>query len=190
MKTFLTVLITAALAVTATWFIMRKPDSTAPPPYDSAFVPPSPGTPATPPGVNWTMFHGEWPWMPDFRTLSGGAAGVSDSIDLSMPHGDHAFGVEFNTFFKAPTDGTYTFTIDSDGGAMLFVHDIRVIDEPKTPEPGTLSGNVLLKAGWHPLRLLYRQVATSPSLRFAISEEKSGTITLDHSSLRQNLPAK
>lgn len=28
MKTFLTVLITAALAVTATWFIMRKPDST------------------------------------------------------------------------------------------------------------------------------------------------------------------
>ncbi len=142
----------------------RMPDSSAPRPYDSALVPPAAKVSATSPGVSWSLFEGTWPWMPDFRTLSPDKAGKSSAIDLSMNPGEGPFGVSFEGVFQAPSDGEYTFDITADGGAMMFLHDIRVIDEPKTLTDTPLTGRVRLKAGPHPLRLLYRHTTGTPAL--------------------------
>src|SRR6187402_659894 len=107
-----------------------------------------------------------------------------------MPRGDQSFGVEFKTCFNVPADGNYTFTIDSNGGAMLFVHDIRVIDEPKTPKSGTFSGSVRLQAGWHPLRILYRRISSAPSIKFSVADGQNHVLVLDEFNLHQSAPAK
>jgi hypothetical protein len=52
------------------------------------------------------------------------------------------------------------FTLSSAGGAMLFLHDIRVIGEPIKNPAGTFSGKVRLSAGWHPFRLYHRHSET------------------------------
>ncbi len=169
---------------------IRTPDASAPRPYDSALVPALSTAPTTPPGVAWSLFQGEWPWMPDFRTLNGGRSGVTESISLSMAQGDQPFGVEFGTYFNAPVDGDYTFTLQSDGGAMLFIHDIRLIDEPKTPVSGSLKGSVRLRSGWHPLRLLYRRISSAPSLNLSVSGGSGGDIVLDQTNLRQMTGSK
>ena len=73
-----------------------------------------------------------------------------------MASADPSFGVAFTGYFHAAQDGEYTFTLDSDTGATLFLHDIRVVNEPMRNPAGKFTGSILLKAGWHPLRLYYR----------------------------------
>lgn len=80
--------------------------------------------PATAPGLTWRLFKGDWPWMPDFRTLEPVNQGQHKGIRLPMVRGSEAGGVAFEGFFDAPESGEYNFTLESDTGAMLFLHDM------------------------------------------------------------------
>jgi hypothetical protein len=164
----------------------RVPSSAAPRPYDNALVPPSPGTPASSPGVTWKSYQGVWSWMPDFRSLSPTNQGSSGSFVLSNINTKETTGISFESQVLIPADGKYTFTVASNGGSMLFVHDKRVITEarPITSEPK--SATIPLKAGWHPLRLLYRQTGGSPALKFSITDENGKDLPLHENSLRQS----
>ena len=164
---------------------VRKPDDSAKRPYDSALVPPVETTPASAPGLSWSLYTGEWPWMPDFRTLSPTSRGKSKGVELSMATTHVPFGVAFEGFFHAAQDGEYTFTLDSDTGAMLFLHDIRVIEEPLKKPAGKYRGKALLKSGWHPLRLYYRHGAGQPRLEFAVQDPAGKPLNLDDTCLRQ-----
>jgi hypothetical protein len=164
---------------------VRKRNPSAPRPYDAALVPPVTKPPSTEPGLTWSFFQGEWPWMPDFRTLTPANTGNSKQIDLTMTSADKPFGVAFNGYFLAANDGEYKFTVDTDTGAMLFLHDIRVIDEPMKNSAGEFSGSTWLKAGWHPLRLLYRHTKGEPRLKFTCQIAGGDLLKLDAANLRQ-----
>ena len=130
-------------------------------PYDTALVPPAEKAPCGSPGLTWSLYKGEWPWMPDFRALSAQATGQTKQIDLGMTSADQSVGVAFTGYFHAAQDGEYTFTLDSDTGAILFLHEIRVVNEPMRNPAGKFTGSVRLKAGWHPLRLYYRHAGNA-----------------------------
>ena len=152
---------------------VRTPAADAKRPYDTALVPPVLQEPTGEPGLTWSLFKGEWPWMPDFRTLAPQTTGQTKQIDLSMASGSQPFGVAFTGFFYAGQDGEYTFTLGSDTGAMLFLHDIRVINEPMKNPAGQFTGKVRLKSGWHPLRLYYRH-ADSVQPHVALTCQQGG----------------
>jgi hypothetical protein len=164
---------------------VRKADASSKRSYDEALVPPVPKPPSRQPGLTWSLFHGEWPWMPDFRTLTPAESGKSERIALTMAPAGSPFGVAFEGYFLAPRDGEYTFTVDTDTGAMLFLHDIRVIDEPMKASAGKYNGNVRLKAGWHPLRLLYRHATGQPQLELTCQRANGEILKLDAANLRQ-----
>jgi arylsulfatase A-like enzyme len=158
---------------------VRMPNSSAPRPYDSALVPPVEKAQTGAPGLTWSLFKGGWPWMPDFRTLTPESTGKAQTFDLAMASGDQAFGVAFTGSFHAVQDGDYTFTLSSDSGAMLFLHDIRVIDEPMKNPAGKFTGSVRLQAGWHPLRLYYRHAGNAkPHLEFTCQQGGAGDYKL------------
>jgi hypothetical protein len=123
--------------------------------------------------------------MPDFRTLTSTKTGNSKQIELTMAAAGKPFGVAFNGYFVAADDGEYTFTVNTDTGAMLFLHDIRVIDEPMKNSAGAFSGSVRLKAGWHPLRLLYRHAKGQPRLELTCQRSGGELLKLDATNLRQ-----
>jgi len=165
---------------------VRNPDESAKRPYDNAYVPAVANEPPAKPGVTRLVINGTWPWMPDFRTLTSGTKIVAQDFAPPVPKDDGPFGVAFEGFFKVPTDGDYTFSINSDGGAMLFVHEIRVIEEAKNPVGGTLTGHVRLAAGWHPLRLYYRHISGQPQLEFTVKNADGTRLELNPSDLRQS----
>lgn len=150
---------------------VRKPDPSAPRPYDRAPVPALKTAPASPDVFAWSLFKGDWPWVPDFRALTPSATGKTSTISLPATPSGEPFGVAFDGFFHAPEDGDYAFTLASDTGATLFLHDIRVIDEPLENASGRLTGSVRLAAGWHPLRIYSRHPGSAaPRLEFSARE--------------------
>jgi arylsulfatase A-like enzyme len=158
---------------------LRVPNSSAPRPYDNALVPAEVKAPAGTPGLTWSLFHGEWPWLPDFRTLKPARRGHTKFIDLTMVEGGQPFGVAFEGYLFAAQPDEYTFTLSSSGGAMLFLHDIRVIWEPIRNPAGQFSGNVRLSAGWHPIRLYHcHSGAGKPRLELTCRQGTAGEYKL------------
>lgn len=164
---------------------VRLPDSSAPRPYDQTPVPPLLEEPQGAPGLTCSLFEGGWPWLPDFRILTPVKTKIVSKPDLSMAPAGKSFGLSYEGDFHASADGDYTFTVNSSGGTMLFLHDIRLIDESKTIPQGISSGKVRLKAGWHPLRLLYRNRSEPPHLEFEIQDNAGKLVELNDTNLRQ-----
>jgi len=164
---------------------VRTPNASAPRPYDHALVPAL--TPrATAPGLSWVLFKGAWPWLPDLRMLTPAKRGHSTGIDLSMLQEKESEAIAFEGYFHAPRDGEYDFTLKTDTGAMLFLHDIRVIAEPMRNPAGSFRGSALLQAGWHPLRLYYRhQGDHKPELQLVCTGPDREPLKLVEASFRQ-----
>jgi hypothetical protein len=86
--------------------------------------------------------------LPDFRALTPVKQGGPTAVNLAMVSGNRPSGIAFTECFHAVQAGEYTFTLDSDTGAMLFLHDIRGIDEPMKNAAGKFDGTVRLQTGW------------------------------------------
>lgn len=158
---------------------LRVPNASAPRPYDEAPVPPVADGPKGEPGLSWAGFQGQWPWLPDFRTLTPVKRGRAAIVNSSMIEGNQPMGVAFTGLFHAKQEGVYAFTLTGDTDAMLFLHDIRVIDEPMKHPPGRFTGSVRLQAGWHPIRLYCRHAGDAkPKIGLTCQLEGQGDYPL------------
>jgi hypothetical protein len=140
---------------------LRRPNASAPRPYDGELVP------ALPPanlaaGVKWRTFASSAPWLARFDDLTPTAAGTL--AEIAVPPGNDAAGLLFSGFFEAPVDGEFTFTLPAGDTALLRVHEATVIDTAFAPMATETSGAILLRAGRHPFRLYWQPSATAPRL--------------------------
>lgn len=134
---------------------LRVPNASAPRPYDKALVPAVQRGLGEGLEVEWELFQGEWPWLPEFRGMQPVKRGKSKVMDLAVAGRERKFGILFQGDFHAKEAGEYLFKVVSDEGAMLFLHDIRLSG----------NGNLRLEAGYHPFRLYYRHAGkTTPRL--------------------------
>lgn len=154
--------------------------------FDTELVPAVEVTGAASPGLKWSVYEGEFPWVPDFRQLKKqpAAHGVAPSPSVKM-NGPRKRGVELTGYVKIPADGEYTFYLSTDAnkGSKAFVrlHGMELIDADKTYEPGTeISSDlgdrknpVYLKAGLHPIRISYVGNA-GPASRLVLKWEGPG----------------
>jgi hypothetical protein len=150
----------------------RRPNDSAPRPYDHELVPATPAVPAAN-GVEWKAYEGNFPWVPDLETLQPKASGTAERPDLARRTRDDGIGMLFAGYLKIPQDGEYTFFIKADTGALLRIHDATVIDADYGYKGGEeAGGSIRLQAGLHPFRLYYaRKTKGKPSLDFAWSKE-------------------
>lgn len=144
---------------------VRRPNPSAPRPYDNELVPAVAGTPAIQlPGVNWKRYEGSFPWVPDFEALKPTATGTAATPTL--PEG--AGGLLFTGWIQVPQDGEYTIGIATDTAALLRIHDATVIDADAGYTAGSeKTGKIKLQAGLHPFRLFYiHRGEATPKLEF------------------------
>jgi hypothetical protein len=139
-----------ALLVTA-----RNRDESAKRPYDQVPMP-AVETPPQTGGLTLRTFEGQWPWLPDFRALHPAKTETAAGFIVSALNTTTPAGIEFTGFVRVPAEGEYTFSVQSDSGTDLWVHDALVVDDDYTHDGPARSGSVLLSPGWHPLRLAYR----------------------------------
>ena len=145
---------------------VRRPNDSAERPYDNELVPALSDRPVEP-GIEWSVYEGVFPWVPDFETLQACRQGLAKQMDLTPLTRTDDIGLFFNGLINVPEDGTYTFALSADTGALLRIHDATVIDADFGYEAGKESeGSIQLKAGLHPIRLYYyaRKTKNSPSL--------------------------
>jgi hypothetical protein len=139
-----------ALLVTA-----RIPDADAPRPYDTTLLPAA-QPPRSPGRLDCRLFEGRWPWVPQFGAQTAASSKETPGFALPETVSGKDFGAEFSGFIQIPEDGAYTFAVQSDSGAVLRIHDALVVDDDFQHGDAAKTGTILLKAGWHPVRLHYR----------------------------------
>jgi hypothetical protein len=164
---------------------VRRPDPDAKRPYDDALVPPIKQEPAGAPGLRRYVYEGDWPWVPDFGRLVPKVRDAVDTVQLPESMDVKEFGVAFSGYFLAEQDGLFTFTLECDTGATLFLHDIRVVNEPVRNSAGTFQGDVRLRAGWHPLRLYSRHAKGDAYLHLQCRLPDGQSTQLNVGNLRQ-----
>jgi len=140
----------------------RRPDPEAKRPYDAELVP-SVNPAKTESGVSWQIWKGAFPWVPKIEATPV-ASGVQAQVDSKCLSAKEDAACLFSGYIEAPADGSYTFHLAADTGALLRVHEATVIDADASYHGGTeSSGTILLKAGKHPFRLYVRHVLANAS---------------------------
>lgn len=137
-------------------------------PYDNVPIPDvSPGL--TESGLICKRYEGHWPWLPEFNQLApASVVGVSNISPAPRTRGEDV-GLAFSGFISVPTAGAYTFTLNSNAGTCLWLHESRVIDNDYLHVPVKASAPVYLEAGLHPIRLYYRHQSGDPVLALSYS---------------------
>lgn len=146
---------------------LRRPNSTAPRPYDNEVVPAAVVLDSfTTSQTNYAVFEGAWAWLPDFDILTPDASGTLANVDLSIAPAVAKYGIQFHGYLDIPTTGDYTFYLTSDSGSSLRIHDALVIDDDYTHTGAEVSGTIKLAAGKHPYTLSYRNAGRTAALNF------------------------
>lgn len=146
---------------------VRRPDAEAPRPYDEAQLPSVPAPDGIKDGVDFAVYEGTWPWLPDFDALTPIRTDRAPGLELSVLKG--ASGVRFSGFIEVPADGIYTFRLTSDSGAQMWIHDSHVIADDFHNGATDASATVPLRKGLHPFRIFYRPAKGEPVLKLEYS---------------------
>jgi len=170
---------------------VRQPNSSASRPYDSDLVPASTFTAVTNPpsqitpevalvpfatingitngALDYAVYQGSWPWVPDFDALTAVSTGKMAGLLTSISAPTNNFGISYRGYLLVPADGQYTFYLTDDSGAELWLHEVHVIDDDFTHTGAEVASSILLKAGLHPIRLFYRHASGTNNLNLKYS---------------------
>jgi uncharacterized repeat protein (TIGR03806 family) len=120
--------------------------------------------PALLPGLRFRYYEGVWKALPDLTSLTPAKSSIVAGIDLSGRNRDQDFGCVWQGFLEADTDGVYSFTLAASGLAKLFVGGVEIASTAGTKAVREASGRVALRAGKHPLLLVFLHAAGRPRL--------------------------
>jgi arylsulfatase A-like enzyme len=157
---------------------VRRPNSTAPRPYDNAPIP-SVTKQQTGNGLTWQVYKGAFPWVPAVAGMNPTARGGASRPEAGAFDLKGEGAVLFEGFINVDKEGKYTFHIDAPSGALLRLHDATVLDVQVGAPAST--GTVLLTAGLHPFRLYCLQ-RSEPKFELDLQWEGPGFT-------RQEIPA-
>ncbi|MFK7910392.1 MAG: sulfatase-like hydrolase/transferase [Akkermansiaceae bacterium] len=138
-------------------------------------APPAPPTESVN-GLDYKAYTGNWPWVPETEYLTPVKSGTATHLDLGKRTQENNILLEFTGYISLPADGTYTFQMTTDGtvgtnasGGMLWIHDAHIIDDDFNHTGASKSGSMRLKAGLHPIRVLYKHGTGSHDIQLQYS---------------------
>ena len=144
----------------------RRPDKSAPRPYDNALIP-AVNVNNAHYGVKWNAYNGDFLWVPNISNLKSTQNGISAKPIVDVTSDKLHKVLYFTGYIKIPVDGEYTFSLTADSKALLRIHDCTVIDEDFGYIARTKkSGSIMLKSGMHPFTLYNYQNSETPLLIF------------------------
>ncbi len=125
----------------------------------------------TKPGrVNWEYLEGTFSRVPDFQGLVIQASGKSSEISLEeIPHREDHFAVRYTATLVVPTEGQYTFYLQSDDGSLLYVNGELLIDNDGSHSAAEKSNTLELVAGKQELEVRYFEDIAGETLQLFIS---------------------
>ncbi|MGM9509239.1 PA14 domain-containing protein [Larkinella sp. GY13] len=108
-----------------------------------------------------SIANNDWCSATGFSNQAIVSSGSVGTISLTPRQRDDHFGFEFAGYIQVPADGQYTFFITSDDDSQLLIGDQLIAADrgchginSTGQEP---NGNICLRAGYHPIQILYSQ---------------------------------
>jgi len=108
-------------------------------------------------GLKYSVYHGSFGVMPDFKELEVMHQGVTENLktEALVPDRDERFALVFEGYLAVPKTGLYWLKLGSDDGSKLFVDGKLLIDNDNNHPLQHVSNLARLKAGLHRIRLEY-----------------------------------
>lgn len=136
---------------------IRRPNDSAPRPYDKEPIPAAKITPGDP-GLDWSLHEGNFPYVPQLKSSQPTKQGQAGAFAIASPTVSGA--VQFTGYVKVETTGKYELTLRSDAPALLRIHDAVLIDHDFGHKPDQIkTASVKLAAGLHPIQITTLAVA-------------------------------
>ena len=83
------------------------------------------------------------------------AAGVMDAPSIAGAAAEDHFAYCFTGYIDIPSDGIWWFATESDDGSALYIDGVCVVNNDGSHDPVIVEGQIPLKKGLHPYKLLY-----------------------------------
>jgi hypothetical protein len=90
--------------------------------------------------------------------------GVMSTFNVDAIKDQRAFGYNFSGYINMPETGVYTFWLEANDGAILYLNERLVIDNDGGHRAQVLDSKIGLKKGWHPIKVDYCQAGLAKSL--------------------------
>jgi len=105
--------------------------------------------------------------LPNFDKLNPVSSAVTEQITL--PEGRlQNYGVKYEGYIKVPNDNLYTFFLNNDDGAVLYINDEPIINNDGLHAPEEMSNSVILKSGYHKIKVVFFQKGGGQALDVSI----------------------
>jgi len=151
-----TLLLKSSTTVKAKTFLYNKPiTETSTASFQKVTPVPSKNIASASPGINYSIYEGEWSKLPDFDSLMPASSGIVKDFDIGSKQGSDNYGFVFDGLIKIPADGVYNFYISSDDGSKLFIDNKTLIDNDGMHGIIEKSNEIPLAKGFHPIKVLF-----------------------------------
>ncbi|HEY9165755.1 MAG TPA: alpha-L-arabinofuranosidase C-terminal domain-containing protein [Candidatus Kryptonia bacterium] len=120
------------------------------------------------PGLNYKYYEGTWTILPNFSRLSPRKEGVTNDFTLIPNTRDENFGIQYDGYIKIPSDGMYTFYLNSDDGSALYIDNMTIVTNDGRHAPKEESGSDVLRAGYHKITVTFFQASGGMELAASI----------------------
>ncbi|NJK84325.1 MAG: hypothetical protein HC912_11610 [Saprospiraceae bacterium] len=109
-------------------------------------------------GLRYAYYEGEWQQLPNFEQLTALRTGVVQQLALTqIEHRPEHFGLVLEGYVDIAETGITTFFLNSDDGSKLYINDELIIDYDGDHSAMKKTGQTILQAGKHKLRIEYYQ---------------------------------
>lgn len=109
------------------------------------------------PGLQWEHAAGRFSNVPERSEMTIDARGVASDLSLAPWEGQDWYAVHFKGWLRIPETGSYTITIGSDDGAMLWLAGVLALDNGGFHAYATGSATYRLPKGWVPFEIGFVQ---------------------------------
>ena len=135
-------------------------------------------------GLNFIYSEGEYGLIPNFEKERIIKRGISYEFDpeIIAERADH-YAIQFSGYINIEEEGLYRFATRSDDGSKLYIGDELVVDNDGSHSEITKDGLILLKEGYHNIRVEYFEDYSGQSLKVLMSYEQEGFRELEFKQL-------
>ena len=106
-------------------------------------------------GTSYKYYEGAYSSVADIEKTPVLESGIMAEPNIDNAKQEDNFGYIFSGLINVPEDGVYTFQTISDDGSVLYIHDVKVVDNDGSHPAIPASGTIALKKGLHPYTLYY-----------------------------------
>jgi len=116
------------------------------------------------PGLEYVYKEGFCKKIADMKKYPVKEKGIIKSFNLNAVKDARPFGYRFEGYINVPVDGLYTFYLEANDGAILYIDGKELINNDGGHQSQNLGGKTGLKKGFHPIRVDYFQMGRAKKL--------------------------